>query len=49
LDDIQAAKAAGVKVILIVGKESSETEVLPAGPDQRIYHFNELLSSLAKV
>src|SRR5512139_1027376 len=49
LDDILAAKAAGVKVIIIMGKESSETELLSAGTDQLIYHFNELLTPLTKV
>jgi phosphoglycolate phosphatase len=44
LDDIQAAKAAGVKVIVIMGKENSKAEFLSAGSDQLIYHFNELLS-----
>jgi len=49
LDDIQAAKAAGVKVIIIMGKKSSKTELLSAGPDQLIYHFKELLTALTKV
>jgi phosphoglycolate phosphatase len=49
LDDILAANAAGVKVIIIMGKESSETELLSAGPDQLIHHFNELLPSLTGV
>jgi phosphoglycolate phosphatase len=49
LDDVQAAKAAGVKVIILMAKESSKTELLSAGPDQLIYHFNELLSLLTKV
>jgi phosphoglycolate phosphatase len=49
LDDVQAAKAAGVKVIIITGQESSKTELLSAGPDQLITHFNELLASLTKV
>jgi phosphoglycolate phosphatase len=44
LDDVQAAKAAGVKVIVITGKESSKAELLSAGPDQVITHFKELLS-----
>jgi phosphoglycolate phosphatase len=48
LDDILAAKAAGVKVIIIMGKESSKAELLSAGPDQLIYHFNELLAGLTK-
>lgn len=49
LDDVQAAKAAGVRVIIIMGKESSKAELLCAGPDQLITHFNELLTSLTKV
>ncbi len=44
LDDILAAKAAGVKVIIIMGKESSGTELLSAETDQLIYHFKELLT-----
>ena len=48
LDDVLAAKAAGVKVIIIMGKESSETELLSAGPDQLITHFKELLTPLTK-
>ena len=46
LDDIQAAKEAGLKVIIIMGKENSKAEILSAGPDQLIHHFNELLTSL---
>ena len=49
LDDIQAARAAGVKVIIIMGKENSKAELLSAEPDQLIHHFNELLASLAGV
>ena len=49
LDDIQAAKAAGVKVIVIMDNENSKAELLSAGPDQLIYHFNELLTPLTKV
>jgi len=48
-DDIQAAKAAGVKVIIIMDSENSKAELLSAGPDQLIYHFNELLTPLTKV
>jgi phosphoglycolate phosphatase len=43
LDDIRAAKAAGVKVIIIMGKENSKAELLSAGPDHLIHHFDELL------
>jgi len=48
LDDIQAAKAAGVKVIVIMGIENSKAEFLSAGPDQLITHFKELLTPLTK-
>jgi len=43
LDDIRAAKATGVSVIIIMGEENLKAELLAAGPDQLIYHFNELL------
>ncbi len=46
LDDIRAAKATGVKVIIIMGEENLKAELLSAGPDRLIYHFNELLASL---
>jgi HAD superfamily hydrolase (TIGR01549 family) len=49
MDDIQAAKATGVKVILIVCKENPKAELLSTGPHQLIYHFNELLTSLRRV
>ena len=49
LDDIQAGKAAGIKVIILMGKEKSKTELLAAGPHQVIDHFNELLASLTGV
>ena len=49
MDDIQAAKAADVKVIIIMGKENSKAELLSAGPHQLIYHFSELLASLTGV
>jgi len=48
LDDIQAAKAAGVKVIVIMGIENSKAEFLSAGPYQLITHFKELLTPLTK-
>ena len=46
LDDIQAAKATGVKVIIIMGKENPKAELLSAGPHQLVYDLNELLTSL---
>ena len=49
MDDIQAAKATGVRVILIMCKENPKAELLSAGPHQRIYHFNELLTSFTGV
>ncbi len=42
LDDIQAAKTTGVRVIIIMSKENSKAELLSAEPDQLIHHFNEL-------
>ena len=49
LDDIQAAKATGVKVIIIIGKENAKAELLSAGPDHLIHRSNELLTSLTGV
>lgn len=49
LDDIRAAKTTGVSVIIIMGEENLKAELLSAGPDQLIYHFNELLPSLPGV
>ncbi len=49
LDDIKAAKATGVSVIIIMGEENLKTELLAAGPDRLIYHFTELLPSLTGV
>ena len=48
-DDIYAAKATGIRVIILMGKEDSEAELLTAGPHQRIHHFNELLTSFTGV
>ena len=45
LDDIQAAEATGVKVIIILDKENSKAEILSAGAHQLIYHFDELLTA----
>jgi phosphoglycolate phosphatase len=49
VDDVHAAKAAGVKVIILMNQENSRTELLSAGPDQLICHFNELLIPFARV
>ncbi len=47
LDDILAAKEAGVKVIVIQGGENRKKELLSAGPDRCIRHFSELSACLA--
>ncbi len=47
LDDIEAAKAAGIKVILITDNGSSKKDLLSSGPDRWIHHLNELLPLLA--
>ncbi len=41
LDDILAAKSAGVRVVIIVTKDDSKIELLSARPHQLIYRFNE--------
>ncbi len=46
LDDILAAKSAGVRVVIIVNKDGSKIEFLSARPHQLIYDFNELLPLL---
>jgi phosphoglycolate phosphatase len=46
VDDIQAAKEAGLKVMIILSKENSNAEILSAGAHQLIYHFEELLTAL---
>jgi len=47
LDDILAAKEAGVKVIAIQGGENRKNELLSAGPDRCIRHFSDLSACLA--
>lgn len=47
LDDILAAKEAGVKVIVIQGGENRKQELLSAGPDRCIRYFSELSACLA--
>ena len=44
LDDIQAAKEAGLKVMIILGGENPKTDLLTAQPDYLVNHFAELLS-----
>ena len=43
LDDIQAAKEAGLKVMIILGGENPKPDLLTAQPDDLINHFDELL------
>jgi HAD superfamily hydrolase (TIGR01549 family) len=44
LDDIHAAKEAGLKVVIILGGENPKTDLLTAQPDYLFNHFAELLS-----
>jgi HAD superfamily hydrolase (TIGR01509 family) len=46
LDDLQAAKEAGVSVIIILGGENSEAEFLARGADVLIQSYGELIASL---
>jgi len=46
LDDIQAAKEAGVPVVIIQGGENSKEEILARGPDALIQDYGELIASL---
>ncbi len=43
LDDIQAAKGVGLKVLIILGGENPEPDLLRAQPDYLVNHFAELL------
>ncbi len=43
LDDIHAAKEAGLKVMIILGGENPKTDLLTAQPDYLVNHFAELL------
>lgn len=43
LDDIQAARAAGIKVITIIGGENKQAELLAAQADALFHHYEELL------
>jgi phosphoglycolate phosphatase-like HAD superfamily hydrolase len=43
LDDIQATKEAGLKVIIILGGENANTDLRPANPDFLIQSFDEII------
>jgi phosphoglycolate phosphatase len=49
LDDIQAAKEAGLKVMIILGGENPKTDLLTAQPDFLVNHFAELLSCFEEI
>lgn len=46
LDDIQAAKEAGISVIIILGGESSRSEIFSREPDFLIEDYRELMACL---
>lgn len=46
IDDIQAAKEAGLKVIIILGGENPKADLLSTKPDFLIQNFDELLDHL---
>jgi phosphoglycolate phosphatase len=46
LDDIQAAKEAGLQVIIILGGENSRSDLLTGGPDFLIQDYGELIACL---
>lgn len=46
LDDIQASKEAGLRVIIIAGGENSRSEILSRVPDFLIQDYGELLARL---
>jgi len=48
IDDVYAAKDAGVKVIIITGDEHPKAELLSAKPDWLIAGFPELVASLER-
>lgn len=45
LDDIQASKEAGVPVIIILGGENSDAEILSHGPDALVQGYGDLIVS----
>lgn len=46
LDDIQAAKEAEVRVIIILGGENSQSDLLSGSPDLLIQNYGELIALL---
>ena len=46
MDDIQAAKEAGLRVIIILGGENSRSDLLTGGPDFLIQDYGELIACL---
>jgi phosphoglycolate phosphatase len=46
LDDIQAAKEAGLRALIILGGENSKSEILSGGPDFLIRDYGELIACL---
>jgi phosphoglycolate phosphatase len=49
IDDIQAAKEAGLRVIIILGGENPKPDLLSGGPDFLIQDYGELISCLREV
>ncbi len=48
VDDLQAAKEAGVRVAIITGGESSPSEILSQRPDMLIEDYGELIARFGK-
>ena len=46
IDDIQAAKEAGLRVIIILGGENPRPDLLSRGPDFLIQDYGELIACL---
>lgn len=46
LDDVQAAKEAGIRVVIILGGENLRPDLLSGGPDLLIQNFDELITCL---
>lgn len=46
IDDIQAAKEAGLRVVIILGGENPKPDLLSVGPDFLIQDYGELISCL---
>jgi phosphoglycolate phosphatase len=46
IDDIQAAKEAGLRVIIILGGENPKPDLLSGGPDVLIQDYGELIACL---